>query len=65
MARTETPSTSVATEANLLSRSKSVRDMCSRVCVLEYGRKVFDGPVDEGLERYQQSLAADATPQPA
>jgi hypothetical protein len=27
--------------------------------------QVFDGPVDEGLERYQQPFAADAAPQPA
>jgi ABC-type polysaccharide/polyol phosphate transport system ATPase subunit len=27
----------------------SVAEMCSRVCVLSGGRKVFDGPTAEGL----------------
>jgi len=37
--------------------AQSVRDMCTRVCLLEQGRKVFDGDVDEGLERYEQTFA--------
>jgi ABC-type polysaccharide/polyol phosphate transport system ATPase subunit len=32
---------------------KSVREMCTRVCVLSEGRKVFDGPVAEGLDLYK------------
>lgn len=31
----------------------SVQQICSRVCVLSHGRKVFDGPTAEGLDRYQ------------
>lgn len=34
--------------------AQSVRDMCSRVCVLDHGRKVFDGDVDEGLAAYEE-----------
>jgi ABC-2 type transport system ATP-binding protein len=30
----------------------SVQQICSRVCVLSHGRKVFDGPTAEGLEHY-------------
>ena len=32
--------------------AQSVSDMCTRVCVLSEGRKVFDGDVDEGLAVY-------------
>jgi ABC-type polysaccharide/polyol phosphate transport system ATPase subunit len=30
----------------------SVREVCRRVCVLDHGRKIFDGPTDEGLAVY-------------
>jgi ABC-type polysaccharide/polyol phosphate transport system ATPase subunit len=42
--------------------AQSVRDMCTRVCLLDQGRKAFDGDVDEGLERYQQMVAPPAEP---
>lgn len=32
----------------------AVRDMCDRACVLDQGRLVFDGPVDEGLDAYER-----------
>jgi ABC-2 type transport system ATP-binding protein len=32
--------------------SQSVRDVCTRVCVLNEGQKIFDGPVDQGLDVY-------------
>ena len=32
--------------------AQQVREMCTRVCVLSQGQKVFDGPVDEGLGLY-------------
>jgi ABC-type polysaccharide/polyol phosphate transport system ATPase subunit len=35
----------------------AVRDVCRRVCLLEHGRLLFDGPVDDGLEAYQQLMA--------
>jgi ABC-type polysaccharide/polyol phosphate transport system ATPase subunit len=34
----------------------AVRQMCSRVCVLDQGRLLFDGNVDEGLARYEEVL---------
>jgi ABC-type polysaccharide/polyol phosphate transport system ATPase subunit len=33
---------------------EAVRQMCSRVCVLEEGRLVFDGGVNEGLRCYEE-----------
>ncbi len=39
--------------------AQSVRDMCTRVCVLDRGRKVFDGPVDDGLAFYRESANGD------
>lgn len=35
----------------------SVRTICRRVCVLEQGRMLFDGGVNEGLEEYQKLIA--------
>lgn len=32
----------------------AVRAVCDRVLVLEHGRLMFDGPVDRGLEHYEQ-----------
>jgi ABC-type polysaccharide/polyol phosphate transport system ATPase subunit len=32
----------------------SVRQVCERVCVLDHGTKVFDGPTDEGLALYDR-----------
>ena len=42
--------------------STSVRDVCQRVCLLEHGHLLFDGPVDEGLEAYQQLMLTPPTP---
>jgi ABC-2 type transport system ATP-binding protein len=36
----------------------TVAQVCSRVCVLSHGRKVFDGPVDEGLAFYHEAVPA-------
>ena len=36
-----------------------VRDMCNRVCVLNSGRLIFDGGVDEGLDLYHETAAAE------
>jgi ABC-type polysaccharide/polyol phosphate transport system ATPase subunit len=41
---------------------EAVREMCDRVVVLEQGRKVFDGPVAEGIEVYRRRLAAVSPP---
>jgi lipopolysaccharide transport system ATP-binding protein len=38
----------------------SVRSICTRVAVLEKGRLVFDGPVEEGIARYRSQLATHA-----
>ncbi len=35
----------------------SVAEMCRRVCVLTEGRKIFDGPTDEGLAVYEELTA--------
>ncbi len=32
--------------------AKSVQQICSRVCVLSHGQKLFDGPTSEGLDFY-------------
>ena len=42
--------------------SASVRDVCRRVCLLEHGHLLFDGPVDEGLEAYRQLMLTPPTP---
>lgn len=34
----------------------TVADVCSRVCVLSHGQKVFDGEVDEGLSLYHDMV---------
>ncbi|MCC7008860.1 MAG: ABC transporter ATP-binding protein [Acidobacteria bacterium] len=36
----------------------AVRELCSRVCVLQQGQLTFDGPTEEGLAWYEQSIAA-------
>lgn len=38
----------------------SVRALCDRVCVLDQGRLMFDGLVDEGLEYYERMTSVDA-----
>jgi ABC-2 type transport system ATP-binding protein len=38
----------------------SVAAMCERVCVLDHGRKLFDGPTGEGLALYEELAAAPA-----
>jgi ABC-type polysaccharide/polyol phosphate transport system ATPase subunit len=46
----------------------TVREVCRRVCLLEHGRLLFDGPVDEGLAAYHQLMltpAAATGPAPA
>ncbi len=35
----------------------AVKEICQRVCVLENGRVVFDGDVNEGLSRYAASIS--------
>jgi ABC-type polysaccharide/polyol phosphate transport system ATPase subunit len=42
--------------------SASVRDVCQRVCLLEHGGLLYDGPVDEGLEAYQRLMLTPPTP---
>jgi ABC-type polysaccharide/polyol phosphate transport system ATPase subunit len=42
--------------------SASVRDVCQRVCLLEHGRLLYDGPVDGGLEAYQRLMLSPPTP---
>jgi ABC-type polysaccharide/polyol phosphate transport system ATPase subunit len=42
--------------------SAIVREVCQRVCLLEHGRLLFDGPADEGLEAYQQLMLTPPTP---
>ena len=32
----------------------AIRSICDRVCVLDHGRLVFDGPVSRGLEEYDR-----------
>jgi ABC-2 type transport system ATP-binding protein len=38
--------------------AESVSQICSRVCVLNQGRKVYDGPTDEGLACYHEVVAS-------
>ena len=35
---------------------ESVRAICHRVCLLDHGRLLFDGPVEEGLQAYHHLL---------
>jgi ABC-type polysaccharide/polyol phosphate transport system ATPase subunit len=41
----------------------SVRAICRRVCLLDHGRLLFDGGVEEGLAEYQQLMAATRQPE--
>jgi ABC-2 type transport system ATP-binding protein len=41
--------------------AKSVAEICTRVVVLRDGRKIFDGPVAEGLARYHDLVLQSAT----
>jgi len=43
----------------------SVRAICRRVCLLDHGRLLFDGGVDEGLAEYQRLMAASQQPEAA
>jgi ABC-2 type transport system ATP-binding protein len=38
--------------------AQTVEQICSRVCVLSSGRKVFDGPTEQGLAFYHDSVMA-------
>jgi ABC-type polysaccharide/polyol phosphate transport system ATPase subunit len=42
----------------------AVRAICQRVCVLERGRLVFDGGVDEGIEHYHALMRPSAVNRP-
>ena len=44
--------------------AESVRQICSRVCVLSEGRKVFDGTSSEGLALYHEMASAAPAPAP-
>ena len=48
--------------------AEAIRSICRRVCVLDRGRLLFDGDVDNGLAMYEQAMAApelsDGTPAP-
>ncbi|MEZ5286846.1 MAG: ABC transporter ATP-binding protein [Vicinamibacterales bacterium] len=39
---------------------QSIREMCSRVCVMSGGRKVFDGATEEGLACYEAMVGGAA-----
>ena len=39
--------------------ASAVRAICERACLLEAGKLIFDGSVDEGLDRYGQLLEED------
>jgi ABC-type polysaccharide/polyol phosphate transport system ATPase subunit len=43
----------------------AVREMCDRAIVLDRGRVVFDGSVNEGVELYRQRVATASAPRPA
>jgi SAM-dependent methyltransferase len=47
---------------------EAIRSICRRVCVLDRGRLIFDGDIDNGLAIYEQAMAApasaDGTPEP-
>ena len=36
--------------------SPTVREVCRRVCLIEHGRLLYDGPVDGGLAAYQRLM---------
>ena len=38
--------------------AQQVQEMCTRVCVLDQGRMVFEGTVDDGLSKYHELTAA-------
>jgi ABC-type polysaccharide/polyol phosphate transport system ATPase subunit len=40
--------------------ASAVRAICRRVCLLDHGRLLFDGGVEEGLAEYHQLIAASA-----
>jgi hypothetical protein len=42
--------------------SYTVREVCRRVCLLEHGQLLYDGPVEDGLAAYRQLLLTPATP---
>jgi ABC-2 type transport system ATP-binding protein len=42
--------------------SHTVREVCRRVCLLEHGRLLFDGQVDEGLDAYNRLMSTPPTP---
>ena len=42
--------------------SHTVREVCQRVCLLEHGRLLFDGPADEGLQAYHDLMQTPPTP---
>jgi ABC-2 type transport system ATP-binding protein len=42
--------------------ASTVRQICSRVCVLQDGRKVFDGDTQEGLALYHETTGASPAP---
>lgn len=44
-------------------QAATIRSLCSRAILLEHGRLVFDGPVAEAIQRYQQILSPPATPE--
>jgi ABC-type polysaccharide/polyol phosphate transport system ATPase subunit len=37
----------------------AILQICPRVCVLDHGRLLFDGPAEEGLTAYHRALAGD------
>jgi ABC-type polysaccharide/polyol phosphate transport system ATPase subunit len=39
----------------------AIRSLCDRLCVLDQGRMVFDGSVDEGLRFYEHLQGADVS----
>ncbi len=41
--------------------ASAIRSMCDRVCLLDRGRLLFDGPVARGLEEYDRTTTAGAT----
>src|ERR1051326_8018052 len=43
--------------------TEAIRAICRRVCVLDRGRLMFDGEVDEGLAMYERLMAAPASPE--
>src|SRR5262249_47458375 len=41
--------------------SPTVRDVCRRVCLLEHGELLYDGPVDQGLVAYEVLMRTPPT----